>query len=99
MTAPTEVATLTPQALAAATIALCRPGTVTRRHVSDRDGSVTLTLRAGVTVRIAQNSWAAGGGLTWRAYVEGGHVGDDLPGDRLEAVAVMITVCESRAGA
>lgn len=96
MTAPTEVATLTPQALAAATIALCRPGTITRRHVSDQDGSAMLTLRGGATIEIGRWSWAAGCALWFQAW--GVHGCRDLPADRFESVQTLVDVCESRAG-
>ncbi|MFD4442553.1 hypothetical protein ACFWPK_22560 [Nocardia sp. NPDC058519] len=96
MTAPTQSATLTPQALAAATIALCRPGTITRRHFSDCDGSATLTLRGGATIEIGRWSWAAGGLLHFQVWGE--HGCRDLPVDRFESVQAMVGVCESRAG-
>lgn len=95
MTAAAEVATLTPQALAAATVALCRARTFDRRYVDDRTGTVTLTLRFGHRVEIRRRSWAAGGGLHWVC----GSMGGNLPVDRIEAVRVMVTVCESRSGA
>lgn len=94
MTAPAEVETLTPQALAAAAIALCRPGTVVRRSTDEATGTVSLSLRHGPTVKINRRSWAAGGGLHWLSASLGG----DLPADRFEAVQILVTVCESRAG-
>ncbi|MFD4438959.1 hypothetical protein ACFWPK_04175 [Nocardia sp. NPDC058519] len=95
MTAPTEVATLTPQALAAATIALCRPGTIRRRSTNEATGTVSLWLACGRFVRINRRSWAAGGGLWWMLGAAEG----DLPADRFESVQTMVDVCESAAGA
>ncbi|MFC9966362.1 hypothetical protein ACFVH4_19205 [Nocardia ignorata] len=95
MTAPAEATTLTPQAVAAATVALCRPRTFDRRSIDEVTGTVILTLRSGPTVTIRRRSWAAGGGLHWSCRGLGG----DLPHDRFEAVEVMVTVCESRARA
>lgn len=85
---------MTPQALAAATVALCRPRTIDRRSVDERTGTVTLTLRFGHRVEIRRRSWAAGGGLHWVCAALGGN----LSADRFAAVRAMVEVCESRAG-
>lgn len=87
--------TLTPQALAAATVALCKPGTFDRRSTDERTGTVSLTLRSGHVIDIRRDSWAAGGGLYW----QGDGVGGSLPDTRFEAAQTMVSICESRARA
>lgn len=83
---------LTPAALAAATVTMCRPHTIVRRRIGVEDDSAILTLRPGQAVTIYRRSWAADGGLYWSCGLRGGALDDD----RFEAIRTMVIECEAR---